>query len=241
MDYYVYLHRKKTNGEVFYVGKGKEDRAWDYYRSDYWKRITEKHGRVVEILEHGLQEWYAFELEKYMIAYYGRKDLGYGKLINFTDGGEGSSGVVCSKETREKMSLASLGKPKSEEMRKKLSETNTGHSVSSETREKIRVANTGKVMSEEFRKSVSIRLIGNTHLLGHRHSEETKVKISEAGTGRVLSNEAKANIAKAKKGELNPMYGVTSPRKGVKLSEETKQKLREAQLRRYHGNRNAER
>lgn len=27
-DFYVYLHRKKTTKEVFYVGKGSGDRVW---------------------------------------------------------------------------------------------------------------------------------------------------------------------------------------------------------------------
>ena len=53
---------------------------------------------------------------------------------------------------------------------------------------------------------------------------------------RKLSAEVCENISGSKRGELNPMYGKTSPRKGVKLSEETKQKLREAAIRRNnHG------
>ena len=93
MDFYVYLHKKKTNGEVFYVGKGKNWRATNKtQRNKFWKRVVKKYGLVVEIVEKDIQEWYAHELEKDLIALYGRRDQGSGPLVNLTDGGEGSSG-----------------------------------------------------------------------------------------------------------------------------------------------------
>ena len=93
MDFYVYLHRKKTTGEVFYVGKGSGDRAWSASgRNDLWVRTVNKHGYTVEIFLSNLQEWYAFELEKELIALHGRLSDGKGKLVNMTDGGEGLSG-----------------------------------------------------------------------------------------------------------------------------------------------------
>lgn len=96
MGFYVYIHRKKSNGEVFYVGKGRKRRAWSTEgRNTIWQRITAKHAWEVEIVESNLQEWYAFELEKDLIALYGRRDDGYGALANLTDGGEGPSGVDC--------------------------------------------------------------------------------------------------------------------------------------------------
>lgn len=96
MEFYVYIHRKKTTGEVFYVGKGKGKRAWDFVkRSDFWKRVKDKHGVTVEIYQNNLQEWYAFELEKELIALYGRVTDGKGSLVNLTDGGESASGLDC--------------------------------------------------------------------------------------------------------------------------------------------------
>lgn len=65
LNYYVYLHRKKTTGEVFYVCKGCEMRAWiSSGRNEFWKRVVDKHGLVVEIYMDNLQEWYAYELEE---------------------------------------------------------------------------------------------------------------------------------------------------------------------------------
>lgn len=100
MDFYVYLHRKKTTGEVFYVGKGTRWRAGNkVQRNIFWKRVVKKHGLIVEIVERNIQEWYALELERDLIAYYGRRDIGTGCLVNLTDGGEGSSGYKHTKNS----------------------------------------------------------------------------------------------------------------------------------------------
>lgn len=93
MDFYVYLHRKKTTGEVFYVGKGKENRAWEKSgRNKYWKHIASKHGYTVEIYQNNLQEWYALELEQELILRFGRLVDNTGSLCNITCGGESGSG-----------------------------------------------------------------------------------------------------------------------------------------------------
>ena len=98
MNFYVYVHRKKTTGEVFYVGKGKGNRAWSKKgRNDHWNRVAKKYGFTVEIHTNDIQEWYAFELERELIAYYGRVQDGTGTLVNYTDGGEGPSGLDCAK------------------------------------------------------------------------------------------------------------------------------------------------
>lgn len=98
MNFFVYLHRRASNGKVFYVGKGTRYRhksKWN--RTQHWHNIVNKHGYTVEIVQHGMQEWWAFELEKDLILKY--KDHG---LCNRTDGGEGASGCVASKETKAK-------------------------------------------------------------------------------------------------------------------------------------------
>lgn len=91
--YYVYLHKKKTTGEVFYVGKGNGDRAWvSKNRNKYWKNVAAKYGYTVEIYQDNLREWYAFELEQELILKYGRRVNNTGSLCNITTGGEGASG-----------------------------------------------------------------------------------------------------------------------------------------------------
>ncbi len=106
-DYYLYVHRRASDGRVFYVGKGTGYRAWQRgsRRNEHWNRIVAKHGLIVEILETGYQDWYAIEREIALIEFYGR-----GNLCNNTDGGEGQSGHIKSQETRKKLSAASKGR-----------------------------------------------------------------------------------------------------------------------------------
>jgi len=95
MNFFVYLHRRKTNGKVFYVGKGTRYRhkaTWG--RNPHWWNIVNKHGYTIEIVESGMQEWWALELERELILKYKDQDL-----ANLTDGGEGMSGYVYSKKT----------------------------------------------------------------------------------------------------------------------------------------------
>lgn len=87
--YYVYEHTRKTDGSVFYVGKGIGDRAWHTYkRSEYWKRIVAKHGRDVRIVACFDKEELALEYEKLLIARYTFKGV---HLCNLTLGGDGAS------------------------------------------------------------------------------------------------------------------------------------------------------
>ena len=105
--FYVYLHRKKTDGTVFYVGKGHGNRAGaQTQRNFHWKNVVKKHGFTVEYAQQDMTEDAAFTLEIELIAKYGRADKKLGTLVNWTDGGEGASGVVVSAETRRKQSIA---------------------------------------------------------------------------------------------------------------------------------------
>lgn len=102
--FYVYDH-KKPNGEVFYIGKGKDQRAWSVHgRNPMWRAIVDKHSYSVEIVADNLTEQEAFDEEIRLIALYGRRNNGTGTLANLTDGGEGVAGYICSDETREVLS-----------------------------------------------------------------------------------------------------------------------------------------
>ena len=108
-DYYVYIHRKGTTGEVFYVGKGTADRAWQRgsKRNVHWNRVVKKHGFVSEIVESGYHNWYAEEREIQLIEFYGLDNL-----CNMTSGGEsGGAGRKWSDESRAKLSASKKGKP----------------------------------------------------------------------------------------------------------------------------------
>lgn len=161
-DYYVYIHRRKTTGEVFYIGKGKNQRAFDKYsRKLLWHRIVKKHGLIVEIVADGLQEWYALELEKELIAYYGRFDLGLGPLVNFTDGGESNSGRVVSEKTRQTLSEQRTGVPLREDTKQKISKSTKGVLKPMVVRKKMS-ATASKIMTEDRKRSLSKGALRNS-------------------------------------------------------------------------------
>lgn len=124
-EYYVYKHINKSTNEVFYVGKGKGNRAWSSdSRNKFWHNIVNKHGYYIEIIEDGLTESAAFSLEIETIKFYKLKKL---CKANLTDGGEGLSGFSHSDETKLKLSKYKgqlhhgLGKSRSDSDRLKMS------------------------------------------------------------------------------------------------------------------------
>lgn len=91
--YYIYIHRTKYSKEIFYVGKGKNSRAYSKRnRNVLWQNIANKYGYVVEIIKEKLNENEAFDMEKSLISIYNPR-------ANLTKGGEGTSGFKHCKET----------------------------------------------------------------------------------------------------------------------------------------------
>lgn len=107
--HYVYIHRRADDNRVFYVGKGTlkadgrtqtHERAYDKFsRNDYWRRVFNKHGLIVEIVASFIDDEASQQFERELIAYYGRKNL-----VNMTDGGDGCAGLTPSDKTRAKLS-----------------------------------------------------------------------------------------------------------------------------------------
>lgn len=91
-NFYVYCWRYKDTKEVFYIGKGTKDRAYDISnsRNEYFKNIIKKHKNNVEvvILLDGLTEEEAWNKEKALIKLYWNK--GQCKA-NFHEGGCGGN------------------------------------------------------------------------------------------------------------------------------------------------------
>lgn len=119
MRYYVYQHTKADTGEVFYIGKGCGKRAWKFgasgKRSEQWSRTAAKHGVSVSILIEGLTHFAALRIEQQLISKIGRRDKKLGLLVNGTDGGEGSKGVIIrhTDEARRKISVKAIGNQRS--------------------------------------------------------------------------------------------------------------------------------
>jgi hypothetical protein len=97
-NFYIYAHYK-PDGNIFYIGKGRNKRAWNTYgRNMFWHNTINKHGGYeVVLLYENLSEEDALRLEKEEITFWGRRKDG-GFLINLTDGGEGTSGRKFTQE-----------------------------------------------------------------------------------------------------------------------------------------------
>jgi hypothetical protein len=88
-NFYIYFHINPLTNKVFYVGKGKLKRAFDRRkRSDYWKRVVNKYGYIVDIVNSNLSEEKAFELEIMYIKRFNVKNL-----VNYTIGGSGGDTI----------------------------------------------------------------------------------------------------------------------------------------------------
>ena len=111
--FYVYLHFRNDDGSIFYVGKGYGNRHKSLSgRNPHWKNTANKHGWFSEVVTPLMSEDDAFYAERMIIYYY--RESGF-KLCNIADGGEGSSGVKHTEETREKYRAAKIGKKQSPE------------------------------------------------------------------------------------------------------------------------------
>lgn len=104
-NFYVYLHRKKDNDKIFYVGKGKNKRHKSVSgRNLHWKNTTLKHGWYSTIIQNKLTEEDALELEEFIIEVIGLKNL---CNQNYFNGGR--SGYTHSLESKQKMSNSKKG------------------------------------------------------------------------------------------------------------------------------------
>ena len=160
----VYQHVREDTNKIFYIGIefdtnkklaiGK--RAYSKYsRSNFWKKIINKTNYKIEILYNNISNQEAIDVEKYLIKFYGRKDLKLGELVNQTDGGEGTVNIIRTFEFREKLKNANLGKKRSKESIEKSRQFHIGRKQSVETILKIKTYRIGKKHSEETKKKMS--------------------------------------------------------------------------------------
>ena len=185
-DYYIYFYLRSRDsaigkaGTPYYVGKGKNKRAYDRRRR--LVPVPKDKNNIVFVLNN-LTEEQAFQNEIDFISWYGRVNLGNGILRNLTDGGEGMSGWVPSEEMKRKLSVARKGKSNPWAIGNTNASVLKGIPRSEETKRKIGEANKGKL----------------NYMFGKTHSEESRRKIGESKKGKTRSEETKRKISKASK------------------------------------------
>jgi hypothetical protein len=150
------------------VGKGRGNRG--FYQSGHGVHCPNNSERI--LIQEYPSEADAFAAEKFLITYYGRKDLSKGCLRKQTDGGEGVSGLTPTEAHRRNMSIAATGRKLSDETRHKISE-------------KLRLLTGDK-----------------NSFFGKRHSEGTRHKIQEAGRRQTMTVEMRRKIGNASRIDL---------------------------------------
>lgn len=163
--FYVYEWFIKNTGEVFYVGKGCNNRAKEVNsRNKFFKDMYASHDCDYRIIADKLCEKDAFQKEIETIKYY--KDNTDYRLTNQTDGGEGCSGWVPSQETRDKQKILSKKRWEDRSFYKRM--------VS------IRRDDNGPYKSQEFRDKISSIVKGENNPNYHHYwSDEMKNNLRE--------------------------------------------------------------
>lgn len=167
-----------------------------YNKQTLLARSLKKHGHenhlfeiIIECLPDQLNEMEVFYIKDHNSF---NSETG----LNLKSGGQ--NGGSCSDLAKEK-----LRKPKSKETKEKLRQAALGRKYGEETKEKHRQRMKGNK-----------NLLGSSHMIGFKHTDETRATIKEKRKGQIMptgfkrpwSEEQKRNKSLAMMGKNNPRY-----------------------------------
>lgn len=122
-----YYHQRNDTQEIFYVGIGEPTRPYEEdSRNFHWRNVVEKFGYKVILVKENITWEEACEWEKSEIKRIGRRDLRLGPLVNMTDGGEGTQGVIITEERKQNVSEGTKRAMQDPELRQKLRDKKVG-------------------------------------------------------------------------------------------------------------------
>lgn len=201
--YYIYAHYTQDSNELYYIGKGKNNRAYSIHgRNIYWKRIYKKHGLVSRILISELEEKVALNLEKKYIEIF--KKMGLCKT-NIHVGGCGGDTFTNQPENKKieiRKKMSNYYKNMSIEDREKLSNIRSKNALG-ELNSQFGKQGTmsGKKFTNEHKEKISKSLKNNEKNLKHleniRKSQKIRVKGINLITNEIIIFESISDAQKS--------------------------------------------
>ena len=173
--YYVYAWYYVDTGEIFYIGKGKNNRYKErkVHRNQFFKNILAKHKENVDakILESNMTESVALAREKQLISEYWK--IGQCKANLHEGGCGGNTGNYNNPERSRKLSESAkkrtgsknsmYGRTHSADARLKISQANIGKHLTEEHIRKLIAVNTGRIKTESELRKLSLANKGRKH------------------------------------------------------------------------------
>lgn len=193
--YYVYAYLREKDNTPYYIGKGKNKRA---YSKDHSVSLPKDKSKII-FYHTNLTENDARKLERHYIKLYGRKDLGTGILYNQTDGGDGgdTSKSKAYLEAKAANKFSNKGMKNSPEQNKKIADALRGRKRPPEVVQKMSQTRKARKIPSSRRDLKTYTFLHPEHgtFIGTRYEFNQKF-----GEGKHITNDMLAGNPRSRKG-----------------------------------------